>query len=589
MDSNNDQAQDQLLAGQLYDIALDPGALDTFVDDWNASGRGESSQRATEENVAALKAHLLRADKFLDRGEGSVQTDFTHLLEPFSNVAALVLTSDLRVLVHNDGAQKALGITNDDGLDSLPLDPTMRDEIEKTLRNMLLVTDGPDRILALDIEGYEQPVLFHLRRLPQQADDGQPMLLVVTTQHHWQPALGDALEEVFGLTDAEQGIVRALVAGQTAKTIAAQRGTSAGTVRGQIKSILSKTQAHSQSEIIRLVLSLQDVMGTARKALPTSDSLPVPEEADWLAEEVSKPFQTLTMPDGRRMDYHDQGPPDGAPVMMSHMGYCLVRWSRPMLKLAYRHRLRLITPMRAGYGFSDNIAMDADVMTVTREDTLFLMDHLGLKNLPYIAHGNDLIFAVDLAGKNPQRISEIVGVCARPPLPGGLHYLAMSKWHRFFLSTAKYSPHLLFFTAKAAVAMAKRIGVEAMFANLNRRSPADMRLLEDPETLIVLLANGRLIAGQKTSIAQAYAMELLQTEADWSQLMIDANATPICSFNGAEDPAEDVSVVAAYRESYPWMNFEVVPDGGQLLMYQHYEKLIPRFAKAAHDARCVGL
>lgn len=80
---------------------------------------------------------------------------------------------------------------------------------------------------------------------------------------------------VFKLTHAEQGMVRALVERLDTKSITAERGKRKGTVRGQIKSILAKIKARTQSKIIRLVLSLRDVFHSAGSqdaphvALPT--------------------------------------------------------------------------------------------------------------------------------------------------------------------------------------------------------------------------------------------------------------------------------------------------------------------------------
>lgn len=43
------------------------------------------------------------------------------------------------------------------------------------------------------------------------------------------------------------------------KDIAEARGRSAETVRTQLRSILAKTETHSQSELVRVVLGLMDV------------------------------------------------------------------------------------------------------------------------------------------------------------------------------------------------------------------------------------------------------------------------------------------------------------------------------------------
>jgi pimeloyl-ACP methyl ester carboxylesterase len=265
------------------------------------------------------------------------------------------------------------------------------------------------------------------------------------------------------------------------------------------------------------------------------------------------------------------------------MGYGLARWHEPMIKLAFTQGLRIICPIRAGYGLSENIDPKADVLKSTREDTLQLLDNLGIDRLPYLTQGNDLIFAADLAVHHPEKVSEIIGLCARPCLPGDRHYANMGKWHRFFLSTAKHAPHLLKFTTRAGVVMARRVGAVEMFRQLNGRSPADTALLEDDALLPVLKANAQLIVGKSTNVAQAYAHEILATEADWTNLMEKCVDRKIWCVNGGQDPATDIATIAEYREAYPWIDIEVIPDAGQMLIYQHYEYLIPRIAKAARD------
>jgi hypothetical protein len=43
----------------------------------------------------------------------------------------------------------------------------------------------------------------------------------------------------------------------------------------------------------------------------------------------------------------------------------------------------------------------------------------------------------------------------------------------------------------------------------------------------------------------------------------------------------DISTVAAYRETYPWIEIETIQEAGQLMIYQHFERIIPLLAKAA--------
>ncbi|MGH8142862.1 MAG: helix-turn-helix transcriptional regulator [Steroidobacteraceae bacterium] len=68
----------------------------------------------------------------------------------------------------------------------------------------------------------------------------------------------EALAALYGLTAAETHIANALLLGRSIAQIAGERGVTAGTLRGQIKSIFRKTNTHRQSELIRLLLSVPD-------------------------------------------------------------------------------------------------------------------------------------------------------------------------------------------------------------------------------------------------------------------------------------------------------------------------------------------
>lgn len=67
------------------------------------------------------------------------------------------------------------------------------------------------------------------------------------------------LEARYGLTPAECRVALAVAQGQGAEDIAAQGQVSVGTVRNQLKQVLSKTGTHRQAALVRLLLSLPDL------------------------------------------------------------------------------------------------------------------------------------------------------------------------------------------------------------------------------------------------------------------------------------------------------------------------------------------
>lgn len=333
---------------------------------------------------------MLRADTFLERGGNGRDADLIATLAPFDSLAAFIINTDLNVVACNEGAIKAFEIQDGAHLGSFKLSEEAQLILSEGLDAVFKEDGTPLRLLQVDSPTKTGPALFQIRKINVADQHGPGVALVITTQCHWQEIIGQILKEIFKLTLAEQGVVRGLVEGLSASAIAAERGTGEGTVRGQIKSVMAKMNARSQSEVIRLVLSLRDISKGSQEMRSLQHPLPARVSEGWIQAEVWKPFKTLILPDGRKMDYHDMGPVTGRPVLCSHMGYCLARWHAPMIMLAYRHSLRVICPIRPGYGLSDNIDPKASVLDAVRADTRYLLENLGIERLPYLAQGNEV-------------------------------------------------------------------------------------------------------------------------------------------------------------------------------------------------------
>jgi len=57
--------------------------------------------------------------------------------------------------------------------------------------------------------------------------------------------------------------------------------------------------------------------------------------------------------------------------------------------------LRVICPIRAGYGHSDALELTADPLDAASQDSAFLLNTLGVRRLPYVAQGpkSNILFA----------------------------------------------------------------------------------------------------------------------------------------------------------------------------------------------------
>ncbi len=583
------ELSDQQFIDAIYDIALDPGNLNQFIDRLEAEAAELDSAALHLGRVETLSAlfesHLSRAESFLDRFDKSDnQSPSEKLFAPFESSPALLINTELLISACNTKAQNTFAVTAGDSIDELPVIAEDADRLFTVLRQLQRDRTGKGVLLSLKLQESankgDESALFHAHWLDIDSLDSKKVagrhgfVLLVSTRFSWPLALEQTLKEVFGLTTAEQDIVRSLVEGHSLKSIAHNRDRSVGTVRTQVKSVLAKTRTHSQSELILVTLSLMQIV--AQSAIVGASA-----SVDTLAPAT---FSSITRPDGRNVDYLVQGDPVGTPIIFSHMGYGLLRWPPAALDLAAQYHLKIISPVRPGFGNSDPVTKDADILKTVREDTLAILNQLDVDVCPYVSQGNDLIFTMDFAANYPQQVSHIIGLGPRFPLQSTIQYPGMGKWHRFLLSTARHAPHLLYFTAKAAFTLAQKIGRDQMFRNVHRSSPADLAVLDDPAVFPTLLESSTLSVSDNHHAAFAYAKELFATESNWSDLVSRVRETPAWYCSGTQDPLGDPSVIAAYRETYPWLEIEVRQNAGQLLFFQQFEYLIPKIAAAAQQS-----
>lgn len=122
------------------------------------------------------------------------------------------------------------------------------------------VEDGAGGWLRLRRAGTETPLAVFATRLPAAAilptTEQACVLLAVHDPLARAATAGEALREVFGLTDAECRIAEGLASGLTPAALAAAANTSAQTVRSQIKAVFRKLDAHRQQDVTRIVLGL---------------------------------------------------------------------------------------------------------------------------------------------------------------------------------------------------------------------------------------------------------------------------------------------------------------------------------------------
>lgn len=115
--------------------------------------------------------------------------------------------------------------------------------------------------LSLTRRRAAQPLRVTLLRVPPEDREGRAgseVLLLLNGPERERLPTAQHLEQLYHLTPAESRVALLLARGMTAQHIAEEGHVSVGTVRNQLKQVLSKTNTHRQSALVRLLLSLPE-------------------------------------------------------------------------------------------------------------------------------------------------------------------------------------------------------------------------------------------------------------------------------------------------------------------------------------------
>jgi pimeloyl-ACP methyl ester carboxylesterase len=115
-------------------------------------------------------------------------------------------------------------------------------------------------------------------------------------------------------------------------------------------------------------------------------------------------FSTVTLRDGRTLEYVDLGDVAGRPVLFFSGTPATGGQARIFVDAAERRGVRLVGLSRPGYGAS---TLSPPGLTPTAADTLELADHLGLERVATIGLSGGAPFALAVAALAPDRVTSV--------------------------------------------------------------------------------------------------------------------------------------------------------------------------------------
>jgi DNA-binding CsgD family transcriptional regulator/pimeloyl-ACP methyl ester carboxylesterase len=562
------------LIDHLYEVAVDPLRYEALLDRWEAM---ISPQRVAANSVAQplglkqFEGHFQRADQVLTRVlNDPTVTGAEAMLARIDRAAAFVVDRAMTVTGVNTAAASVLGVTRGARVTDIALGDGEAGYLAAQIARMFGANSGDTAVVRSRAARADRLIVLHLRLVRQDAE--APFVIAVTSELAWPKGFTEVLKGAFDLTPAEAEVVRALAEGQPLTQIAEARGRSVETIRAQLKAIMGKTETRSQSELVRLTLSTMEMAefwGAAAESAPTTSV--------GFQTLEPRPFQSLTLPDGRRMDYLILGDPQGVPVLYWPLDYGLIRWPAQAEAEAARRGIKVISPVRAGYGQSTSIPKGSPYLVQLAEDHARLLDHLGAARVPMITLGGDSMKAIAFHAAYPERVSALLCAGGVLPITTPQQYERMDKWHRFILAGARYTPHLLPFMVKAGFALARRLGKRGFVHAVYGKSPADVATFEIPEVFEAMVCGSAVALSDSHSAHDGFSREVIAHETtDWTDEVasLRASGLPVHFFNGLQDPQVPPGTLADFRRDHPWIDYRVYPDAGQLLFFLKWRDVL---------------
>lgn len=584
--SDHSDTRDRVIS-LLYDVALDPARFDTLLNGWEeamAPRRHRGQGFEDLEKDEALSAHFARADAVLDKADVDPPAkDRIRLPDIYANTAAFMVDRQMRIVATSTRARALGELARASSLAELGLDAADLSALANAVGHLIDHPAAEATVLRLRHveQGARrgQGVVLHLR--PHQQEDGPHaggrLAIIVASFVAWPEGFDALLTSAFGLTGAEVDITRQLVDAATPKDIAEVRGRSVDTVRAQIKAILSKTEAHSQVELVRLILSMMDM-----SRLGADERLVKPHALNNGGGGLQPlPFHTLYGTDGRKLDYLTFGDPSGRPMLHFHLDYGLARWPVGAERWAAQNGLRVIVPIRGGYGGSDPVPKGADYAATTVEDIRAVMQAEAVDRAAVLTIGSDVFYACHLEHSHPGSVSHIFATGGALPTTRPEQYERMHKYYRFILACARYTPRFLPFMVKAGFHLARKMGKRAYLNAVFADSAGDVATFADPLAYEALAMGSEIALSREHSAHDAFSRQVIMQEGeDWSDVVhAMKGGPPMIFFNGADDPQIPPETLAEFQVDYPWIDFRMDPEAGQLVFFKNWADILPEISE----------
>lgn len=552
------------LVNHAYELATSPESYDDLVMAWDRriqeviQRHGLEIGRNEHPIASGVDDHLQRAFEIVDR-LARAENRQALSLDDFTQAhmgPAFLVQPDGTIRSANAAARVVLGVHTH--VDDIHMHQEMKAQLRQRIAHQgssMAARQSVLRALTQD----EQSLVLVLSPFVRDSDD--PLTLVITAEVVWSEGVDRLLQEGFSLTQAECEVTRELLAGKSVNEIADGSSKSVNTIRSQLSSILSKTGARKQSDLVRLIAGLTQVVRSEK-----GQAVPEPKPAYNGAIED----HVLEREDGRKVAYRLFGPAGGRWAVFCHslLGGPFV--NRDVLRQLQKHNIRLVAIARPGYGDTAPTDPNRSIRhQALAGDVKAVMSHLGTGPCVFLGQEAGGVQTYGIAARFPALVAAQLNVSSGIPFQKPEHFSRLSPRNRAFMWTARLAPHILPLMISGAVRLFQQ-GKTHVFHRNHYGDGADYEICQRPD-IAALLQQGAHYSARQGS--EAILLETVDLSIDWSDYL-PKSLHKVVHIHGERNGHLPARFVADYAKAHDRIEYREIPGGGVLLMHTHADEII---------------
>ena len=563
-------AEKDEIISELYDLVTSPDQYDAFMLKLEKKLHALSPENSGGA-ASQVMSHMKRAAALVDVvTPWRRDTDEVLHKELAQRMQATVALDETGAIVDaNTAAKVAYDLVPESGLEKLPLNAEQLADLRSQLRVLAHSPNGrndPNDVLRYQNVQSGRPLLIRLEPYVQPSSK-RHFVILRTSDVGWPAHLGPILQDLFNLTRAELEVTRMVVEGEKVKEIARRRQCSTTTVRSQLQAIFAKTDTTDQMDLVRTVFGLA-LMHDVEEGKLVAARINVTSATEFFPREEQR--HLFALPDGRQLEFSDFGTANSKKVVLFYHDQAFGDvWFKEAVQAAKRRGLRIIGPLRPGFGQTTAYPGEASEPRDFAPDIVKLLDHLDVRKVSILALSSGLVHSLAAAELMPHRIASITACHPLLPVTCDEDLEGTNGYNYLIPHSRLHFPQSLKFLCKAGFAFVTRSGPAAFGKAVMRASPRDVEWLMRPEILPVM------VHGRRVHQEQGYVGNFgdLNYRKDWRPLLRNC-PVPVRLVIGENDRNVQWGAARRWSEMLDQVDLHVLPDSGYMVHHQRYETIL---------------